>query len=403
MEKKIRILQLSPRFVYPPDDGGKIGIFNILSEFSKQNCEVTFFAFDDGNVTSEDIRAIEKICELILFKHSTLNTPQRILTSLVHQTPLYLNKHLNNKIKEYISKILKSRTFDIIHADHSSMLPLALWLKDKFNIPVGVRLHNIEWMIWKRYADAFPKGSPKRFYLARQAKLLRAAESKMYQQADFCFAITEYDMQRALSMAPTAKIVVASAGVNPEEWSITEGAAKNPNELIIATSYNWIHNVNAIRWFLEETFPLIRKEIPDAELTLIGKNPPGWLENFKNKNVNIVGYVPKVQPYLNRASVYIAPLFVGGGIRIKILEAMAMNLPVVATTVSSEGIKAGAGNGLLIADDKEKFAEICIELLNNPEKTIALGLKARNFVVQEYSWEKNVKIMIDSYKTILKI
>jgi len=96
-------------------------------------------------------------------------------------------------------------------------------------------------------------------------------------------------------------------------------------------------------------------------------------------------------------------LFVGGGIRIKILEAMAMNLPVVATTVSSEGIKAGAGNGLLIADDKEKFAEICIELLNNPEKTIALGLKARNFVVQEYSWEKNVKIMIDSYKTILKI
>ncbi len=401
MEKKIKILQLSPQFPFPQDDGGKIGIANIFTEFVNQGAQVTFFSFDDGHAKSEDIRTAEKYGKVILFNYSTRNSPLRIFQSLFRKQPLFLFKHFNKKIINFLLKEIENTEFDIIHADHSSMMPLAIYLKNLLNIPVGLRLHNIEWMIWYRYAETLSKFHPKRLYLQRQAKLLKTAEKKYYSLADVCFAITEPDKARSLELSSKANVRVASAGVNINEWHPDKSIVRNPHELVLATTYNWIHNVDAVRWFLDSVFPIILKNFPDAKLKLIGKNPPDWLKDSKNKNLDVLGYVPQVQPYLSRASVYIAPLFVGGGIRIKILEAMAMELPVVATSISAEGIDAGYENGLIIADDEKAFAESIISLLEDHSLTERLGKMSREYVSKKYSWQKNVKIMMDSYHELL--
>jgi glycosyltransferase involved in cell wall biosynthesis len=238
---------------------------------------------------------------------------------------------------------------------------------------------------------------PKRIYIGHQAMLLRNHEKQLYSDVDVCFAITEKDKASALKLAPTANVVVAGPGVNADEWDPDPEVKRNPQEMILATTYKWVHNVDALKWFLDNVLPIVREKIPGAYLTLLGKEPPEWLESYKSKGLNLVGYVPEVQPYLNRAGIYIAPLFVGAGIRIKILEAMAMQLPVVATPVSAEGIKAGEKEGLFISARPEEFAARIIRLMTDEPMRAAAGISARRYVLENFSWERNVRIMLDEY------
>ena len=398
--EKLRILQLVPRFPFPPDDGGKIGIANIFREFSEQGAEVTLFSLGDETLSKDTVAQAEKYGKVHLFRHNTENTKSRIIKSFLTRRSIYIDKHISNAIKEYIDKLLNTEKFDVIHADHTCMAPLALYTGKKGSIPVGLRLHNIEYTIWERYAEELSSFNPKKYYVLQQATVLKKAEAKIINDVEVNFAITQPDKERALSLAPSANAVVASAGVNPEEWKPDDSIEKNPMEIILATTYHWIHNVNGLRWFLSEVFPIVQNEIPDVQLTLIGKEAPDWLLNYKTKGLSVLGYVDKVQPYYNKASVNIAPLFVGGGIRIKILEAMAMELPVVATSLAAEGIKK-TESGLFIADNKEDFAKSIIHLIKNPEFRRKSGRTARQFILNEYSWKKNVGIMVEEYRKLV--
>ncbi len=428
MADKIRILQLAPRFPFPEDDGGKIGIANIFKEFANLGADVTLFAFSDGDIPQDHLKVAEKYGRLIIYNHSTANTPLQILKSALFGHSIYIKKHFPEKLKDNHQNIFNGNQaglngnktsspnaipYDIIHADHSCMAPLGLFLSRKYNIPLGLRLHNIEWMIWRRYAEALPAFHPKRWYVSRQSKLLQNAEKRFFADADICFAITDKDKKRALDLSPTANVVTASAGVNPEEWLPLPDIERNRHELVLATTYQWRHNIDAVKWFVARVLPIVRSKVPDATLTLIGKNSPEWLNDYRQAGVNAVGYVDRVQPYLNKASLYVAPLFVGSGIRIKILEAMAMELPVIATPVSAEGITAAESNGLFVRDNADGFARIIIDLLNNNDRirendginknnrVRKIGTEARKFVIENYSWRKNVEIILDKYRELV--
>lgn len=402
MAEKIRILQLAPRFPFPEDDGGKIGIASIFKEFANLSAEVTLFAYSDIEIPKDHLKMAEKYGRVIIYKHSTANTATRILKSALFRHSIYIKKHFPEDIKNNYKSIFNESEYDVIHADHSCMAPLGLFLSKQYNIPVGLRLHNIEWMIWKRYADALPAAHPKRWYVSQQAHLLRKAEKELYTDSDMCFSITDKDKERALILAPKANVITASAGVNPDEWLPVPGIERNPFELILATTYEWRHNIDAVKWFIAQVLPIVRKELPNTCLTLIGKNVPEWLNDYRASGVNALGYVDKVQPYLNKASLYVAPLFVGSGIRIKILEAMAMGLPVIATPVSAEGITAAESNGLFIRDNAEDYAQIIINLLNDKSKRLDSGKKARKHIIENYSWRKNVGIMFDQYQKLVR-
>ncbi|OGU13502.1 MAG: hypothetical protein A2X61_06535 [Ignavibacteria bacterium GWB2_35_12] len=406
MAKKIRILQIAPRFPFPADDGGKIGIANILKEFSNQGAEVTFFSFQDNirnKVTPEALEEGKNYADIKLLEHSTKNSFYRIIKTFVNYQSIYIEKHINEKILNYISKLIQEKKFDVVHADHSCMARLALFVKKTSNIPAGLRLHNIEWVIWKRYAENLKRYNPKRLYVEQQTYFLRNEETKIYSKMDVCFPITEPDKQRAMELAPEGNYVVASAGVNPDEWKSSPDINRNPNQLILATTYQWIHNIEALKWFIEQVMPDLRKINPDITLNLIGKGQPKWLSKYSGIGVKPLGYVAQVQPYLNESAIYIAPLFVGGGIRIKILEAMAMELPVVATPLAAEGINAKPEDGLILSEDKDSFIKNILFLIKNPLYTKSLGKNARKFITREFSWKKNVEIMLNEYRRLTNL
>lgn len=396
----MNILQLMPQFPFPMTDGGKIGIGNITRQFAGQGHTVHLFAVSASPVSQEQRAEAGQWAKSIhVVEQDITNSPLNMLHSLLSPLPLYVWKFARNAVIAYLDQICNAYNIDCIHADHSSMIPLAMYARRKTGAPVGLRIHNVEWLIWQRYAERFGRLHPARVYLRGQADKLREYESRFYPQFDVCFPITADDAGRARVMAPEGNYVVAPAGVNLDEWTPSEGE-RTPTELVLATTYQWVHNVDGALWLINEVLPLAGRE-HDVHLTLLGKDPPARLTSLGRSDVTVTGFVESVRPYLSRAGVYVAPLFVGGGIRIKILEAMAMELPVVATPVAAEGIGATPEDGLFIADTAEEFARVVSMLVGNPALARERGARAREFIARRYTWTKNVGCMLDAYEQLL--
>lgn len=396
----LRILQLAPRFIFPMDDGGKIGIANIMKQFKEQGNDVTFFCFSDEDIPEKYIIEAEKYAKLIIYPHSTKNSSFRIIKGIINNESIYITKHSNAKIIRILDRISDEDEFDIVHADHTCMGPLAYHIKKRKRIPMGLRLHNIEWLIWHRYAQNLKKWHPKSFFIQNQAYLLRNIEKNMIAKSDVCFPITNKDKDFALDLSPNANVITASGGVNADEWKPEQSIERNPYEIVLATIYSWVHNIDGLRWFLDNVLPAVKKRFPQTKLTLLGKNPPTWLNTYQNLGVDLLGHVPEVQPYYNKANLFIVPLFVGSGLRIKILEAMAMELTVITTDLGAEGNVCNENDGIFRENSADDFINRIIKLFENFEATREIGKNARKSVLRNYSWERNVRIMLDNYNKL---
>lgn len=404
----MKILQLSPQFPFPPDDGGRIAIANITKEFAKAGHEVTLFCLGNTLPIPTELHEAKRYAKVVLCNHSTENTPLRIAAAALLPISIYMQKHIGSQVLKDITDLMKREKFDVIHADHSCMAIAAQFAQKLAkntgqHLPIGLRLHNVEWIIWKRYAEKLLNNSPKKWFVSRQARLLREAEKRYYPQMDVCFAVSEKDREEALNLSSSATVVIAPHGITPEDWKIDESITRNEKEIIIATTYNWVHNVEGVQWFVEKVLPIVKATVPEAKLTLIGKNPPPFFQEWSSLGVDVLGYVDRVQPYMNRAGVYIAPLFVGSGVRIKILEAMAMGLPVVATPIAREGIVGGESEGLFTAEDAEDFAKQVIFLLENPNEARTAGMAARAYTFENYTWKSSADIMLNTYQRMINV
>lgn len=397
----MKILQLIPQFPFPANDGGKIGISNIYYEFLNSNIDVVMIAVSQFVVKQDDIDKYKSSGEIKVIVKDTKNTTFRIIKNFLLNKSLYIEKHYSKDLASQIESLVNINDFDIIHSDHTNMGRIGLELAKKYDKVFGLRLHNIEYMIWKRYYDELPRLSSKRLFIGQQYKILKRLEADLISQSDVSFAITSKDRERALEISPNANIVVASAGVNLDEFQSDTTVQKVKNSLIIATTFNWIHNINALKWFIENVQPDLHKEFQDLKLSIIGKNPPSFFNDFNSIGVSSLGYVDDVKPYLDCSEIYIAPLFVGSGIRIKILEAMAMKLPVVATDISAEGIEAGESEGLFRANTKEEYVNSITKLLQNRSLRKDLGNKAREFISKNHSWKENINTMLINYQSLV--
>lgn len=398
----MRILQIAPRFTLPADDGGKIGIFNITKQFAELGCDVTFLTFDDGTISDEHAKEFEKYARLETIEHKPENSISNAMSAFVRNDSVYLFKHFNAKATSFLDKYLKSRKFDVVHADHTAMARAALYARKKLGCAAGLRLHNVEWIIWKRYADSLSLANPMKYYALYQALLLRRYEGALIEKFDVAFPITSNDHENARQIAPNAHLVTVPAGVDMDKFLSTSGHSRNGFEMLIATSFFWRHNADGLRWFIAKVMPEIKRRFPDASLTIIGKGSDTMFKTDTRLGIRALGYVPSIAEYLARAGICIAPLFVGGGIRIKILEALASGLPTVATGIAAEGIEADESNGLFVADSEQEFIARISYLMSNTDSLPRLGAKASNFVSERYSWRAGVETILREYQKAMR-
>jgi glycosyltransferase involved in cell wall biosynthesis len=215
---------------------------------------------------------------------------------------------------------------------------------------------------------------------------MKAYEAAAIPKFDLVAAISPVDQATLQTFSHgKAKIISVTAGIHTDTL-VPSPDPPVPGEVDYVGSFDWQPNVDAAFWFVEKVWPIVVARLPNAHLSLVGKNPPPYLEKLAGPSITLTGRVDSIQDYVSKAECCVVPLWIGSGMRYKILEAFALGKAVVSTTLGAEGIEITDGRDILLRNDPESFASAVIEILENPELRDRLGSNARKLVEERYSW-----------------
>lgn len=385
----MRILWLKTELLHPVDKGGRIRTYNMLRELRRAH-HVTYLALDDGEGGEEArARAAEYCHELITVPHATrpkftAGFYAELAQNMLSPLPYFMKKYESEGMRREVARLAGEGRFDVVVCD---------FLQPSVNVPAGLPVatvlfqHNVEAMIWRRHYEV-QRNPVKKAYLYGQWLKSRAYERGACRRFDGVVAVSREDAEVMRAEYGARRVDDVPTGVDTEFFRPLGGEGQRPHELVFTGSMDWLPNEDAIRFFVEQVLPQIKSAVPSVTLTVVGRNPSPWLTELgrRDSSVVVTGRVEDVRPYMERAAVYVVPIRVGGGTRLKIYEAMAMEKPVVSTTIGAEGLPVHDGREVVIADGAERFASAVVRLLNNADEARALGLRGATLVRENFGW-----------------
>jgi len=380
------ILFLTTRFPYPPDDGGKIDTLTNIKILSR-NYGVFLFYIGNKDEREKELEKHINLQGLYSYTKDTKNNLIGIFINLFCKIPYTISKYHDYKIYKKIEEIIIEKNIDIVFIDHLHMAFYGKLIKEKFNgIKLILREHNAEYIFWKRIFKE-EKNIIKKFIFWRQSLKILNYEKEIINIFDKCFMISPIDQLNLLRINLNAKTVVISTAMNIKKYQLSQTINTISHSMIYLGNFSWLPNLQGLLWFLREVWPEIIKEFSDAKIFIVGKNPSEEIIRFKGENVIVTGYVNDVKPWIAKAEIFLVPLFSGGGIRIKILEAMAMEKPVISTSVGAEGIGVSNMKNIIISDNKENFIKSIKLLFNNKKMRDNLSKNSKKLIEEKYSFE----------------
>jgi glycosyltransferase involved in cell wall biosynthesis len=271
---------------------------------------------------------------------------------------------------------------DLCVADFLAAVPS---IPPRSPVPVVLFAHNVEHMIWKRLKQ-MEKRAWRRALLEFEWRKVRRWEARTCGRVALTIAVSEVDRELLSANAPGVAVHAIPTGVDTSYFT-PNGKVEAPTELVFTGSMDWYPNEDAILYFIDAILPLIRARLPRISLSVVGRNPTHrLLAAAARAQVRVTGTVEDIRPYVGAASVYVVPLRIGGGTRLKIFEALAMGKPVVSTNVGAEGLPLIPGTHFVEADEPGDFARAVVSLMGDPSRRRALGLAGRRLVEERYSW-----------------
>ncbi|MCL5103633.1 MAG: glycosyltransferase family 4 protein [Armatimonadetes bacterium] len=382
----MRILFLAHLFPLPLDSGGKIKSFYTLRALAREH-EVLALAFLRTADEEACISELQDMCpnlELIPLRRGKIRQLSDLGVSLLTNRSFIISRDYRAEMSEAFRSAVARFQPDVVHIDH---LQMAQFVDFNDGYKTVLDHHNVESMIIKRVGEA--PGSPfVRLYSRIEWPKLLRYELDICRKCDRVITVSEEDKHTLVSLQPTLDNVVSvPIGVDVEYF---DGVIRDPasrNILSIATMY-WPPNVDSMLYFHKEILPLVRREVLDCTLTIAGQRPVASIQALaSDPGTRVTGYVSDSRDCARDCGVFIVPLRSGSGVRVKILNAMAMGLPVVSTSVGAEGLDVLSGEHILIVDTPEDFAKAVIQVLRDPELASRLGKSARDLVREKYSWD----------------
>jgi glycosyltransferase involved in cell wall biosynthesis len=385
----MRVLFLSQVLPYPLDAGPKLRGYFVLRHLVRQH-QVTLLTFVRETDRLEHVAHLAQFCHAvhtIPMRRSRLRDLRFLIQSLVHAQSFIIARDTVPAMIDKLGQLVRSEPFDVIHADQLWMAQYALAAKGaSSNTKSVLDQHNAVHLIPKRLASDETHPLKRRF-LTREARLLAAYEADVCSRFDHAVWVTEQDRRTVAALSGTTTDGRTPSTVIPicaDPTHITPAArAPNRQRITFLGGLHWPPNAQGVLWFANHVFPQLRRAMPEAVLTVIGKSPPAGLDG---EGVEVTGYVSDLGPYLAQTAVFIVPLHAGGGMRVKILDAWSWGLPVVSTTIGAEGIRVQHGKNALLADTAPAFAQAVIQVLKDPTLAGQLGQNGRKTVVEKYDW-----------------
>jgi len=383
----MKILWVKAGGLVPPDTGGKIRSYNTLLQLAKHHA-ITFFSFyaaHENDVHAELSQIFQRVI-LIPLDLPPAKSAGELLDYAAHlfsREPYNLTKYCRPVVRKKLRALLEKETYDVILCDFLAAAGVIPW---DWPCPKVLFTHNVEAVIWQRHYEVARNPLWKALSW-REWKRMEAAERRYLQKADHVLAVSENDCATFARFLDPQKLTVTPTGADTEFFQPSR-EKETPNSLVFTGSMDWLPNEDGIFYFVNEIFPLIRRQAPDATLCIVGRKPSRRLQDLASRvpNIQLTGWVEDVRPYLARSAVCIVPLRIGGGTRLKIFEAMSMAKAVVSTSIGAEGLPIKNGEHLLLADDPTSFAESTIWLLGNASQRAQIGQAARHLVEENYSW-----------------
>lgn len=381
-DRRLRVLVVSPCFPFPPVSGVDMRIYQLVRQLAERH-DVSFVSYaTEGN--NDGIRQLgESLAVRAVYRSETTRIGRRLaqIRSLGTWEPFASSALRSSAMQTAIDELCASVEFDLIHVESSTMCNFRF----PEGVPVIVDEHNVEYELYRRLYHGEPSAF-RRAFNGLEYLRLRRFEERCWNQVDGCVVTSTREEPTLAAAAPVTPVAVVPNGVDLEYFAPWE-ADTNPHTVVFNGILNYRPNLDAATHLVEEIWPLVIERCPSARLALVGNAPEREARGLPRPTVDVVGRVPDIRPYLGAAEVVAVPIRMGGGTRLKVVEALSMGKAMVSTSLGSEGLAVRDREHLLIADDPGSFASRILELFEDASLRRRLGRAGRNLAERNYSWD----------------
>ena len=389
----LNILWISHFVPYPPKGGCFQRSYNLIKEVSRNNNIYLIALRHKDKTTHPEVETnkakseLEKLCKKVIIldisSFSGLNYYYMALKSIFNINPLTVNLFISKDIGNIIVKLVHDIKIDVAHYDTIS---LCEYMHHSGSVPKILNHHGVESFMIRRRVNNEPN-LMKKLYLLLESYKLRKYEERNCHKFYMNLTVSEEDKLMLKKISPRSRFEVVENGVDVDYFKQKDGH-DNTNRLIFAGRMDQYSNVDAIMQFCRNVWPLVKEKFPKMRFSIIGNNPPQKLLDMakSDERIEVLGYVDDVRPYFAGATISICPIRDGGGTRLKILDAMAMGMPIISTTIGCEGIDVSPGINVFIANTPEEYVQSIGKLINDDMLRKSLSNCARITVEKKYSW-----------------
>lgn len=406
---RLRILCVSQMPPSPPRFGAQARIHGLMTELAKHNDLSAVMLVDDELDIDECRRAMQEYCrEVVLIPNP--NGRGGLAKRLVQLRSITSRQSFERlrvsvpALQQAVDRMLRAQRFDIVNLEFPYLGHFALRQAPQGERPpkLAVDSHEIAYDLARQFARTGGSAG-RRFYASLNWRKLRNDELQAYRDADGVYLCSALDEQRLKRDIPSARTAVIPNAADVEFYQPRPADPKpDGRTLVYFGLLSTVPNIDGVTHFVADIWPRVLAAHPDARLKIIGGRPPPALQALAGPRIELTGFVPDLRPHLAEAAAIVVPLRLGGGTRLKIVEAMAMGKAIVSTSLGAEGIEAVPGRDLLIADDPAGFADGCVRLLREADLAARIGGSARQLAVERYSWSGAARSLEKFYRELLE-
>lgn len=396
----MRILQLMNKVPWPPKDGGAIACLNMTKGFSMLGHEVTVLSM---NTSKHHIRIKDMPVDLrskadfrFVEVPASINWIEAAFNLVFSRLPYNAQRFISDDFSHELAKLLHEKNFDIVQLEGLYLCPYIPVIRKYSNALIAYRAHNIEYEIWER--TAILSDGLRSKYLRNLSRRIKRFEESYLNAYDLLVPITDRDGQILDKLGNTKPKHTSQTGIDFASLVPTAKKLEFPSLFHIG-ALDWAPNQEGLIWFFDHCWAKIREKCPEVKFYLAGRNAPDWFEKrIRRAGVEYLGEINDAYDFINSKAIMVVPLFSGSGMRIKIIEGMALGKPIVTTDIGTEGIPTTNGENILIANDADQFVEEVVKLVNNRELANRIGKNAIGFIQEKFDNLSQAEALIEFYK-----
>ncbi len=392
----MRTLYLSPRQSVPLVSGAKLRDFHLAKALGEAG-ELTYVHYSEPDLAPPVMPFAKRV---ITVPRPRPYSPAKILRGLTGRWPLPIVNYTSPAMAETLRELLRARPFDLVHVDAIHMAGCAWAVRDALaGTPVMYNWHNIESEYLERYANENPS-TARRWYARHAASQMYGVETAILESARGHIVCSNRELELLSARAPRARLAVIENGVEMTKMSAPRSFDESRNRILFVGSMAYPANAHAAVWFCREIWPAIQKRYPQFRLTIVGYNPLPEVLALRESGVEVTGTVPDVLAWYAQAFAAIVPVRIAGGTRLKILEAMAVGVPVLSTRLGAEGLDVSHGRDILLVESADEWVDALTQL-TEPAHWMQLASAGQGMVRERYDWEVIGRKLLDVYKSWL--